>query len=364
MKHRLFVLFGCVLIASMITGHRHHHHHPDQGGYFQHQHHHHHHHGWPHHHDWHHRRHHGLHHSFLNFEVREPKGLEVSMIQKGPEDTFFGIELYVNQDPGEANALCDVCYNTTEIVNRKFMIEDPTVVIRKGDILRFYVLSGNDSDVVRHHLQQLWVTESIINKCNCGTEADHPDIDVRIVDSDNSDVQKPRLPGGTSTEASTEQSTEFDEIGKSHRNAVDSSEEMQFECDLDPATNLCRMPKVQRMVHRPRPFQREVQVLSGIINHMKLQGCTARLSSNKLLLKQAPLQVGAVNELMDFVKSLLSVDPELQVLGSEILRVMPAGPAIGRGVIFEMRDYVAKQKVLYHAKANNLKQVVDYDVAG
>ncbi|XP_053695902.1 uncharacterized protein LOC128743371 [Sabethes cyaneus] len=357
MERYQFVIFGCILIANIVAAqyqHHHHHHQHGGGGYFPH----HHHHGWPHHHDWHHgRHHHGPHHSFLNFEVREPKGLEISMIQKGPSETFFGIELYVDQNPEDANASCDVCYNTTEVINKKFIIVDPTVVIRKGDVLSYYMLSGNETNVFRHHLQKLLVTDSIINKCNCEPAAENPDIDVRISDTN---------PASPPVESTTEHSVEFAEVEKTHHNGVDSSEEAQFECDLDPATNLCRTSKVERktLPQHPSALQREVQVLSEIINHMKTQGCTAKLSSNKLLLKQAPLQVSEIDEMLNFVQSYLSVNPELQQLGSEILRVMPAGPAIGRGVIFEMRNYVAKQKVLYYARVNNLRHVVDYEVAG
>ncbi|XP_058452145.1 uncharacterized protein LOC131430900 [Malaya genurostris] len=392
MKSSLFVILVSVATINLVTCQHHHHHdhQHDHSPHHQHHHHHHHlhqpdgyyqrhHHGWPSH-D-HHHRHHGGHNwpRNLNFEIREPKGLEVSRIQMGPSETFFGIELYVNQDPRENGTRCDVCHNTTDVTYKKFIIEDEDVIIKKGDLLSYYVLLGNESNVIRHQIHKLWVTDSIINRCNCEGAVETPDIDVRIKHSEKpfhrpsfgnpSGVPYPTSTTEASThlpriEVTTEDHFEFEEIEKAHKNDMSSSEETRFECDLDPESNLCRSSKgaAKKTTQTSPDLQQEVQTLNGIINQMK-DACTARKSTNKLLLKQAPAQVSGIEQLTDFVRSALAVCPELQDLGKGIHRVMPAGPAIGRGVIFELSDYVDKQKVLYYARLNKLNQVVDYDVA-
>ncbi|XP_058825841.1 uncharacterized protein LOC131685855 [Topomyia yanbarensis] len=380
MKFYLLGLLGCFVFKNLVTcqhdhhSHQHHHHRPD------HHHHHHHHHPDGYHHGWswhnHHHGHHGRHHwpHHLNFEIREPKGLECSMIQMVPSQTFFSIELYINQDPRENETQCDVCRNTTDVTYKKFIIEDEDVVIRKGDLLSYYVYSGNESNAIRHQLQQIWVTDSIIKKCNCDVATETPDIDVRIAEKpsdrpsfDNNPFQsRPSVPSVQPPKdgVTTEDPFDFDEIEKSHQNDLSSSEEKRFECDLDPATNLCRTAKTgsKKSIPTSQDLQQELQILRGIIIQMK-DGCTARRSSNNLLLKQAPIQANGIEQLTSFVRSALAVCPELEELGNGIHRVIPVGPAIGRGVIFEMSNYVDKQKVLYHARLHKLEQVVDYDVA-
>lgn len=93
----------------------------------------------------------------MNFEAHEPSGLTVSMVQRNPNTTFFGIELYVNRVP-EPSQQCDVCHNTTTVTYGKFIVEDTEAVVKKGDALYYFVLLGDSSNVTRSHLQKLWVT--------------------------------------------------------------------------------------------------------------------------------------------------------------------------------------------------------------
>lgn len=104
--------------------------------------------------------HHWHHHApFVNFEVHEPKGLTVSTLQRSPNSTSFGIELFINKDPKRTNApRCDVCQNTTTTTYGKFIVGDNAVVIKKGDVLYYHILLGNNKNVTRLNLQRLWVT--------------------------------------------------------------------------------------------------------------------------------------------------------------------------------------------------------------
>ncbi|XP_055637848.1 uncharacterized protein LOC129776305 [Toxorhynchites rutilus septentrionalis] len=340
MKIPMLLLFGVALIASLINAHRYH------GGHGEH-----HHRGWPPHH--HHGGHHGRHHRgvpFVNIEVHEPKGLEVSMIQRDKNVTFFGVEIFVNKN-ADLNTTCDICQNTTSVTYGKFIILDEEAIIKKGDVLSFYILTGDSSNVTRHHLQKLWVTSSIISKCTCTTPEIVPDIDLRNGDPAETDP-RPYPP----SESQTEPPFEFSEIESAHGNDL-SSEERPLECDLDPATNLCRSSK-RGEIKTKNDLQREVQILEEIINQMK-NGCPSRRSSNMLRLTDGPLRAGSVDEIKNFLQSSLSVSSELRELVKRIHRVIPSRR--DRYIMFEMISYADKQKVLYHAKLNGLKQFVDVD---
>lgn len=291
----------------------------------------------------------------MNFEVKVPEGLEVSAIQKNPNVTMFGIELWVNREPANGSQ-CDVCQNTTTVTYGKFILEDTQVVIKNGDVLAYVVLTGEGSNVTRHRMKKMWVTDSIINKCNCEGSSNAPDIDLRFSGS----TQVPTIP---ETVEPTEPAFGFEEIAKAHQNnELDSNEDTPFECDLDPVTNLCRPgSRVERLSEPTKDWQREAQILAAIIDQMKV-GCGSSVASNQLLLKQAPFKTSSAADLKNFVQSSLAVSDELQELTSGIRRVSPYKSRRGDSVVFEMGSYVDKQKVLYHARANNLAQVVDYDL--
>lgn len=291
----------------------------------------------------------------MNFEVKVPEGLEVSAIQKNPNVTMFGIELYVNREPAEGSQ-CDVCQNTTTVTYGKFILEDTQVVIKNGDVLSYIVLTGEGSNVTRHRMKKLWVTDSIINKCNCEGVSNAPDIDLRFSGSTP-------VPSSPATDESNEPAFGFEEIAKAHQNDIDSNEDTPFECDLDPVTNLCRPgSRVERLSEPSKNWQREAQILAAIIDQMKVSGCGSRIATNQLLLKQTPFKTSSAADLKNFVQSSLAVSEELQELTSGIQRVMlDKSRRNGSAVLFEMGSFVDKQKVLYHARLNNLSRVVDYD---
>lgn len=271
----------------------------------------------------------------------------MSMIQRSPNNTFFGIELFINQDPKRSNEThCDVCQNTTTITYGKFIVEDEVVVIKKGDVLYYYVLLGDSTNVTRLHLQRLWVTDSIINKCNCETTPQVPDFDLRFGQS----TGKPELPEGA-----TEFPSEFDDEG----NALYPNTNVLFECELDPATNLCRTTKSEKLTHSDGDLEREVEILEAIVEKMR-KSCGSRRSTNLVRLEKFDSDVNDAEQLTNYVRSSFSVNPEMQELANSIRRVLPEAGS-SRVVLLDMSSYVDKQKVLYHAQMNNLKHISDND---
>lgn len=353
MNIKLIAFIGCVLALSVVSGHRggghHHGHHHHGGGHHGH------HHGGGRHH-WHH------HEPFVNFEVHEPKGLTVSMVQRSPNTTFFGIELLVNQDPHRSNEThCDVCQNTTTVTYGKFIVEDEVVVIKKGDVLYYHVLLGNSTHVIRLHLQRLWVTESLINKCNCETTSQVPDIDLRFGQSTAQPDHRPTFevkpdqPDGTS-----EFPSELDESGNTQLNELyPNVPNVLFECEIDPATNLCRTAKSEKLTHPDGDLEREVEILEAIVEKMR-KSCGPRGTTNLVRLEKFDSDTSNPEQLTEYVRSSLSVNPEMQQLANRVRRVLPDGGS-PRVVLLDMSSYVDKQKVLYHAQTNNLKHISDYD---
>lgn len=323
----------CILGLSLVSGHRNH------GN--------------------HHRRHHERHHwhrhiPFVNFEVHDPKGLTVSMVQRSPNTTFFGIELFVNKAPNRFNEThCDVCQNTTTITYGKFIIEDDEVVIKKGDILYYHVLLGDSSNVTRLFLQRLWVTDSIIDKCNCEVTSQIPDVDLRFGQPTGKPDRRPSF--GVKPDTVTDFPADIDE----GENAVYPNENTLFECEVDPATNLCRTTKSEKLTSPESDLEREVQILEAIVEKMR-KSCESRRTTNLVRLEKFDADISDSEQLMNFVRSSFSINPEMQHLTANIRRVFPDREP-PRAILLEMSSYVAKQKVLYHAQLNNLKHIGDYD---
>lgn len=287
----------------------------------------------------------------VNFIVHEPQGLEVWIVQQ-PEITSFGIELYVNKDSRETKPYCDLCANTTELTYGKFFIENADVLIKKGDTLSYYFWVGKGSQFTRSGLHTLVVTESIITQCDCGT-SNIEDIDIRINDPDKRTareaifVRKSGLP--------TTKATDPETIRKEY------AEDMINECEIDPEQCKAEKPEVKgdRVIKDPH---QEIGMLEDIVEHMKGSSCAPKVTNQLVLLRQAPFAANGDGDLMNFVRSYVGISAELQSLGERIARVIPANPGVGQGVIFEMENYVDKQRVLYHVRVNELKHIVDYDL--
>ncbi|XP_065095324.1 uncharacterized protein LOC135717260 [Ochlerotatus camptorhynchus] len=361
MNIKLIALVGCILVLSLVAGHcggghYHGHHHGGHNG---------HHGGHNGHHGGHHG-HHGRHHwhrhePFVNFEVHEPKGLTVSMVQRSPNSTFFGIELLINQDPKNVNEThCDVCQNTTTVTYGKFIVEDEVVVIKKGDVLYYQVLLGDSTNVTRLHPQRLWVTDSIINKCNCETTSEDPHIDVRFGQPTKKPDHRPSFEVTSNPpEDATDLPSEFDEEGNTQLNELYSNENVLFECEVDPATNLCRTAKSEKLTHSDGDLEREVEILEAIVEKMR-KSCGSRGTTNLVRLEKFDLDISNTEQVTDYIRSSFSINPEMRQLANRILRVLPESGS-PRVVLLDMTSYADKQKVLYHAQTNNLKHISDYD---
>ncbi|KAL9707469.1 hypothetical protein quinque_010987 [Culex quinquefasciatus] len=294
----------------------------------------------------------------VNFIVHEPQGLEVWIVQQ-PEITSFGIELYVNKDSRETGAYCDLCANTTEVTYGKLFIDNQDVLVKKGDTLSYYAWIGRGGQFTRSGLQTLVVTESIVTQCDCGT-SNIEDIDIRINDDSDKRTgreaiftrkagQSPRV-GFTTTEA-----TDPDKIRKEYR------EDMISECDIDPEQ--CQTSKAEAKTDRAiQDPHREIVILEDIVEHMKGGSCLPKVTNQLVLLRQAPFAANGDGDLMNFVRSYVGISAELQSLGEGIVRVIPANPGVGQGVVFEMGSYADKQRILYHVRDNELKHIVDYDL--
>lgn len=294
----------------------------------------------------------------VNFIVHEPQGMEVWIVQQ-PDITSFGIELYVNKDSRETNAYCDLCANTTEVTYGKLFIENPDVLVKKGDTLSYYTWIRKDGQFTRSGMHNLVVTESMITQCDCGT-SNIEDIDIRINDPEKRTsreaifmrkvAQSPRVIF-TTTEA-----TDPDTIRKEYR------KDMISECAVDPEQ--CQTSKAEAKADRAiKDPHREIEILEDIVEHMKEGRCSPKVSNQLVLLRQAPFAANGDGDLMNFVRSYVGISAELQSLGEGIVQVIPANPGVGQGVVFEMGSYTDKQRILYHVRDNELKHIVDYDLA-
>ncbi|XP_055639948.1 uncharacterized protein LOC129777602 [Toxorhynchites rutilus septentrionalis] len=290
------------------------------------------------------RHHWHLHVPFIIFEVYEPSGLEVSMVQRTPNITFFGVEIFVNKEPKNGSK-CDICLNTTTIRYGKFVVKDVNAKIKKGDILSYHVVTGNNISRTRHNMQRLWVTNSIIKKCDC-------DFGRKGQPATSPPVSKASYPLQSTTE-------------KVYKYNIFSDEDISLECDFVAVNSLPKQKQDERngnkMLYTFNQLHREIQVLEGIINLLK-DGCPSRMNTNFVLLKNVLPKAAKEEEMMELVKSSFSMSSELEELEGGIRHVMLANEVTGPGVVFEMVDFVDKQKVLYYAKINNFEQFVDYDI--
>lgn len=303
--------------------------------------------------------HHWHHHDpFVHFEVQEPRGLTVSIVQRSRNTTFFGIELYVNRNPKQFNETqCDVCLNTTSITFGKFIIQDEKVVIKKGDVLYYHVLLGSPKNVTRLHLQKMSVTASTINRCNCKKA---PVPQPQLTPAPDQSDRRPTFGVRPNTEDSpTSKDPAFDIDDQ--LNEISSEEQSPFGCDLDPATNQCRIETKNDKHHTLQELEREVEVLEAIVEQMRKTICGSRNATNVIRLEGSNLQTKSVEQLKGVIRSAFSVNPEMKDMISHIRRILPDRRS-SNAVYLDMYSYVDKRKVLYHARTNNLNHISDYDL--
>ncbi|XP_055638806.1 uncharacterized protein LOC129776898 [Toxorhynchites rutilus septentrionalis] len=108
----------------------------------------------------------------VDFEVLDPQGIKLWTPHK-PELKMFGIELYVNP-VGRKNGpvVCNLCKNTTDSMHGKFFIQSDELIVKRGDILEYVVITDNGKTVQRHKPKRMVVNEYIIKpqgRCACPT---------------------------------------------------------------------------------------------------------------------------------------------------------------------------------------------------
>ncbi|XP_553032.2 uncharacterized protein LOC3291903 [Anopheles gambiae] len=107
----------------------------------------------------------------IHIEVLSPKGIRL-WTAYNPDTELFGVELYVKYYGGRTEALdCALCQNVTEPVDGKFMLEDPNLVARFGDVLQYTIITFDGTTTMRHAARRQFVREELIkpnDRCFCG----------------------------------------------------------------------------------------------------------------------------------------------------------------------------------------------------
>ncbi|XP_050078295.1 uncharacterized protein LOC126565190 [Anopheles maculipalpis] len=106
----------------------------------------------------------------IYIEVLAPKGIRL-WTAYNPDTELLGVELYVKYYGGRTEALeCALCQNVTDPVDGKFMLEDPNLVARFGDVLQYTIITFNGTTTKRHPARRMFVREELIkpnNRCAC-----------------------------------------------------------------------------------------------------------------------------------------------------------------------------------------------------
>ncbi|XP_053667194.1 uncharacterized protein LOC128716298 [Anopheles marshallii] len=103
-------------------------------------------------------------------EVLSPKGIRL-WTAYNPDTELLGVELYVKYYGGRTEALeCALCQNVTVPVDGKFMLEDPNLVARFGDVLQYAIITFDGTTTRRHAIRRMFVREELIkpnDRCIC-----------------------------------------------------------------------------------------------------------------------------------------------------------------------------------------------------
>ncbi|XP_049535499.1 uncharacterized protein LOC125951039 [Anopheles darlingi] len=351
MNHRVhFVFAALVAIATIITGtvaHRHwnnnnynnnFHHGRHDGNHHQHNHHHHHHH-----------RHGRWHPSVVpTFEIYEPKGLEVYIADRNQTAQYFAIAVYINA----ANTSDDVpavLQNTSTVVYGKFIVQDSSVIIKPGDIVSYKAQIGYQNGKNTTLVHRFIVRYDMIRKnCTCDEGSPSPAFPTT--------TEVPYIPSTRAPVARPTSTSTIDDF-------YDDRNEDQYECEIDPHTNLCKSNLLidQRAssdkLEAAPSANRERQVLEGIIDYLQSQ-CALESRTNYMTLALSSQDESLVSDPVQYVQQKLSTTRELQQLVKQGVRLAQLESDV---VLFEMRTALDKLKLLYLCKEANIQAVRDYD---
>uniref|UniRef100_A0A2M3ZEE6 Putative secreted peptide n=1 Tax=Anopheles braziliensis TaxID=58242 RepID=A0A2M3ZEE6_9DIPT len=347
MNHRVhFVLAALVAITTIITdtaAHRHwnnnnHFHHGRHDGN-RHQHHHHHH------------RHGRWYPSVVpSFEIYEPKGLEVYIADRNQTAEYFAIAVFINA----ANTSDDVpavLQNTSTVVYGKFIVQDSSVIIKPGDIVSYKAQigfqNGKNTTIVHRFLVRY---DMIRRNCTCDEGSPSPStFATTIEEAYIYPTRAPFIP-----QSSVKPTVDI----------YDERTDDQYECEIDPHTNLCKSRLLidERMSSdklEAAPFaNRERQVLEGIIDSLQTHCASHETRTNYMTLAVPSEDESLLSDPVLYVQQKLSVTRELQQLVKQGVRLAQLESDI---VLFEMRTALDKLKLLYLCKEANIQAVQDYD---
>ncbi|XP_049279511.1 uncharacterized protein LOC125761942 [Anopheles funestus] len=333
-------------------------------------------HGWHHHrrHHGHHRHHHGPHHHrgmFLNVEIYEPKGMQLSVAKFNSTAEYFGFDMFINNPDGGSP---DVSQNTSTVTYGKYIVRDTEVIIKSGDVLNItHYMGFSDGGVLQSTITFPVFRHMIRNNCTCENTTVQETTSRTPIQSippwSRPTTIPPRItlrptPPIERTTVPTTISPNLN-IGQSIN---DYSDEL-FDCEIDPTTNLCsesslidarfgqasrRQP--EKLVNNP-DTDVNMNVFLEIFNALSDQ-CTTKTRTNFLTLASPGYTTNASTDWIGYVRRMLKERLNLNRLADKgLVDAQPSGTAI----VFEMDTLFNKMQVLYYARKFGITSVKDYD---
>uniref|UniRef100_A0A182PDC9 CBM39 domain-containing protein n=1 Tax=Anopheles epiroticus TaxID=199890 RepID=A0A182PDC9_9DIPT len=253
-----------------------------------------------------HHRHHRRPHHWIpppNIDIYSPKGIEVSIPRWNGTSQYFAFEMFINNPDGGTP---DVAHNTTELVYGKFIVRDTEVIIRQGDALNVTTYMGfTDGGVLKNTYSFHVFTRT------------------------------------TTTAATTTSTSSSTDWNRDQVIGGDYSDE-DFDCVIDPTTNLCAYGSLidERSGSRPQKL------------------CVAEPRTNLLILDGVE---DAYDPTVDWIGNVGAVLKQLPKLGKVAESGLVSAGRHGKVVVFQMDTLLTKLLVLYHAQEAGIKCVSDYD---
>lgn len=290
---------------------------------------------------------------------------------------YFAVDLTVNPD---GSGSPDVSMNTSEVVYGKFILTNTDVVVKQGDFLNVSWTMGFSNGNVTQGDQMLRVFSSMIQR-NCSCEDTNQSEFLSKSDPRVSTTRPPisSIPPWIRTTTTarprynpSEQSTapSYTEFEGDSFDQTEVDEMDQFDCEIDPSTNLCRSNyfdvrlNVERFDERPQKLiaksnhEDDVRVLKGIVDTLLNEPCRRGSRSNWLTLSISSYSGDSKTDPLGYVRRNLGKSPKLNTLINGATR----SARFDNGkILFEMETQLDKQMMLYLCKEVGLSSVKDYD---
>lgn len=315
----------------------------------------------------------------LNVEIYNPKGIELSTPKLNSTAQYFAFDLYINNPNGTTP---DVSHNTSEVVYGKYIVRDTDVIIKPGDVLNITSYMGFTDGGVMQLTAKFYVFRSMIkNNCTCDNAATSRSPPIQSIPpwsrtttappqtTDRSGyTRRPTVPViRTTTPSTTTPNWNLD-----LSNVV--SEELDFDCEIDPTTNLCSDDSVidvrvgndkarrqpEKLVTEP-DHTNDITIIRDIFNMINDE-CKTKPRTNYLIMEPYPRLPEKFNDpsidLTGYIQRFLTDVLNLKQLAN---RNVVSGRPYGTVILFEMETLLDKLQVLYHAKQKGIFAVKDYD---